>query len=436
MAFQQQLVVFIMAFFMYLSTYEHEAIAQWLPSYNSVVTQVTKHTDSTKPLYSINIMTKYVWDDTRHTNFLIDIDAPFIWYDCIPKWDMYQNGCDTNTNCAPPVSCGESQCTDIQTSSSYKQYSSSCPPATNSSTTLPGWDGCTCPVSIVNPIKGSCSEAVLTYGDLMIESPFFVSLHPNALCAPSSSFDSFPKNVSGVVALSTSSYALPSLSVTSGLFRRSFSLCLPSSVSNTGVFFLGTSSYYFFPNSKLDVRSYLSYTPLLNHPDSFGYFIGVKSIVIKKRAINVPANTTTKLSTLEPYTTFRTDIYNQVVRRFLKVTRELTMAKPIAPFDFCYEASANGTTKVGLKVPNIDFSLEDGKNWTVHTANSMKQVTKDVACLAFVDGGATSEHGIVIGTHQMEDNFLTFDLVNSTLGFSSSLLTKGTSCSSFKSIGN
>ncbi|XP_071742642.1 gamma conglutin 1-like [Rutidosis leptorrhynchoides] len=434
MGFQRQLVLFIMAFMNF--SYEHKAIAQW-PPYNSIVSQVTKHTDPTnnKPLYSVEIMTKYFWGDFIHTNFLIDIDTPFIWYDCILNYDSNPTEnytCPSKTVCADPVSCGEPECRDIQTSSSYKQYSSSCPPATNS-LTLPGWSGCTCPVSIVDPINGSCGEGLLGISELYFEVPFFEGLFPNTLCAPSSTFDLFPANVSGVMGLSTSAYALPSHSVTNGVFPRAFSLCLPSSVSKTGVFFLGSSSYYFSPHSKVDVTSYLSYTPLLNHSDSFGYFIGVKSIVIKKRAINVPTNTTTKLSTLEPYTILRSDIYNQVVRRFLKVTRELTMAKPVAPFDFCYEASTNGT-KVGLKVPDIDFSLEDGKKWTVHTANSMKQVTKDVACLAFVEGGATSEHGIVIGTHQMEDNFLKFDLVNWTLGFSSSLLTKGTSCASFNSV--
>ncbi|MFS7981282.1 putative aspartic peptidase domain superfamily, xylanase inhibitor, Peptidase family A1 [Helianthus anomalus] len=61
----------------------------------------------------------------------------------------------------------------------------------------------------------------------------------------------------------------------------------------------------------------------------------------------------------------------------------------------------------------------------------MKQVTQGVACLAFVDGGATAEHAIVIGTYQFEDNFLVFDLENSTFGFSSSLLHEQTSCSNF-----
>nr|GFC80100.1 putative aspartic peptidase A1 family [Tanacetum cinerariifolium] len=90
----------------------------------------------------------------------------------------------------------------------------------------------------------------------------------------------------------------------------------------------------------------------------------------------------------------------------------------------------NGT-QAALKVPDILLNLQGEKNWTISTANSIKQVTEEVACLALVDSGAKSEHAIIIGTHQFEDNFLLFDLENSSFGFSSSLLHKQTSCAKF-----
>ncbi|KAI6683730.1 hypothetical protein NL676_029643 [Syzygium grande] len=61
----------------------------------------------------------------------------------------------------------------------------------------------------------------------------------------------------------------------------------------------------------------------------------------------------------------------------------------------------------------------------------MKQASKDVACLAFVDGGKAAEHAVAIGSYQMEDNFLVFDLAQSTFGFSSSLLGYTTTCANF-----
>ncbi|KAI3803250.1 hypothetical protein L1987_31399 [Smallanthus sonchifolius] len=419
-----QLLVIVLAFI----SQEHEAIAAYVPPYTSIVVPVNKHIDAAKPLYSVQIMTSYVNMQFLHANFLIDIDAPFIWHDCIVQWNIYPGSCPSNTLCTSPVSCEEYQCTQVRTSYSYKNPS--CAPETNTST-LPGWGFCTCPVNVVNPMTGSCDQALLNYDVFTVNTSDgrnafdgFYGSYPNAACAPSSSLASFPANVVGLMAFSSSPYALPAY-----LFeplKKTLALCFPSKPSSPGVLFVGTGPYYLLPQSNVDVRSYLSYTPLLKHQDSFGYFISVNSIVIKKRSINVPANTTTKLGTMDPYTTLRTDIYNGVVGRFSKVTKRIPRAKPIAPFGLCFS-----TSTTGLKVPDIDFILPDGKKWTVSTSNSIKQITNEVACLAFVDGGATSEHAIVIGTFQFEDNFLEFDLENSTLGFSSSLLLKQTSCANF-----
>ncbi|CAI9285336.1 unnamed protein product [Lactuca saligna] len=407
---------------------KHEAIAQFVPPYSSVVVPVYKHTDAAKPLYSVQIMTTYVNMQFLHANFLIDLDAPFIWHDCILVWNTFAGSCPANTLCTYPVSCEEYQCTDVRTTYSYKNPS--CPPVNNGST-LPGWGYCTCPVNVVNPITGSCDNALLDYDEFTVNTSngrnVFNGLYgayPNAACAPSSSFQSFPVNVSGVMALSSSPYAFPAY--LNEPLERIMALCLPSTLSSPGVFFYGNSSYYLLPQSNVDIRSFLSYTPLINHPDSFGYFIGLNSIVIKTRSIDIPGNATTKLSTVDPYTTLRSDIYKWVVRRFSLVTKRIPPANPIAPFGLCFNASVNG-----LRVPDIEFNLQDGKKWSIATANSIKQVTTDVACLGFVDGGATSEPAIVIGTFQLEDNFLVFDLENSSFGFSSSLLRKKTSCANF-----
>lgn len=411
---------------------QHEAIAQFVPPYSSVVVPVYKHTDAAKPLYSVQIMTTYVNMQFLHANFLIDLDAPFIWHDCILVWNTFAGSCPANTLCTYPVSCEEYQCTDVRTTYSYKNPS--CPPVNNGST-LPGWGYCTCPVNVVNPITGSCDNALLDYDEFTVNTSngrnVFNGLYgayPNAACAPSSSLQSFPANVTGVMALSSSPYALPARLVDP--LKRVIGLCLPSNLSARGVLLYGDSPYYLLPQSTVDVRSYLSYTPLINHPDSFGYYIGVNNIVIKKRSITIPADAITKISTTEPYTILRSDIYNPVVRRFSMVTKRIPQATPVPPFGLCFSSSTNGT-QVSLKVPDIDFSLPEGKKWTMSAANSIKQVTPDVACLALVDGGASFEPAIVIGTFQMEDNFLVFNLENSTFGFSSSLLRKKTSCSNF-----
>ncbi|KAI3503967.1 hypothetical protein L1887_32490 [Cichorium endivia] len=420
MLLRLRLIVILLAFI----SHERKAIA------STYVAPVTKHTDAATPLYSIQMMTAWVNAHFLHKNFLIDIDAPFTWYDCIVDWNsLYVNNiCPT---CTGPVSCQEYPCTVVRTTYSYE--SPSCIPVTNSST-LPGWGDCTCPVSVVNPVNGTCGQALLNYDTFAFNgtdgrnpSTDFSGVYPNAACAPSSMFGSFPANVSGVMAFSTSHYALPAYLFQP--FRTTLALCLPRSLSAQGVMFFGSGPYYFQPNSDVDLRSLLSYTPLLKHPDSFGYFIGVKLIVVRGRSIDV-SNSTTKLSTIEAYTILRTDIYKQLVHIFSVATTGILRARPVAPFGLCLK-NQFGKTHHSFQVPVIILRLENGTKWRISSRNSMKQVTKDVACLAFVDGGATSDHGIVIGTFQMEDNFLQFDLDNSSLGFSSSLFRNKTSCANF-----
>nr|GEW65005.1 basic 7S globulin-like [Tanacetum cinerariifolium] len=319
-----------------------------------------------------------------------------------------------------PISCEEFECTEVRTSYSYN--SPSCPPINNSST-LPGWGYCTCPVNVMNPVNGKCTQSELNIDRFAANSSdgrnSFLAYHGinlHAACAPSSSFESFPKNVSGVMAFSASRYALPAYYYQSWI-KTSLALCLPSTTSSPGVLFFGEGPFYLLPHSEVDIRSLLSYTPLLKRPDSFSYYIGVNAIVIKQRSFEVVENTTARLSTTEPYTMLKTDIYHWVVRRLSKVTRRMPLANPVAPFSLCYRMFFDNGTRVDLSVPDIDFSLQDGKNWTITKDNSIRHITKDVACLAFVDGGATTEQAIVIGTFQMMDNFLLFDLENSTFGF-------------------
>ncbi|XP_023752118.1 chitinase CLP [Lactuca sativa] len=424
-----QLTVMVVAFI----SHEHKGVAQYVQPYTSIVVPVIKHTDAAKPLYSVQIMTSFANSQYMKANFLIDIDAPLIWHDCILKWNISPGSCPSNTLCTSPVSCEEDYCTDVRTT--YSNQNPSCPPVTNSST-LPGWGYCTCPVNVVDPVTGVCVQALLNYDDFTVNTSngrnVFSGLYgpsPNAACAPTSSFESFPVNVTGVMAFSSSPYALPAYLYQP--LKKILALCLPSNSSAPGVLFFGNGPYSLLPHSDVDLRSLLSYTPLLKQPDSFGYFIDVKSIVIKHVSIDIPEHTTTKFSTTEAYTTLRTDIYNRVIQTFSMATIGIPHAKPVAPFTLCFRTFNIGI-RVGLMFPDMDFSLPDGKKWTISPTNSMKQITKDVVCLAIVDGGVAShEHAIVIGTFQFEDNFIVFDLENSTFGFSSSLLGEQTSCSNF-----
>ncbi|KAL7608202.1 hypothetical protein Lser_V15G13677 [Lactuca serriola] len=423
-----QLILLLLAFI----SHEPEAIAQYVEPFTSQVAPVTKHTDAATPLYSIQMkMAVWVYIPDIYKNFIIDIDAPFTWHDCIVDWNSWIDESSNCLGCTHPVSCEEYACTDVRTSYSYE--SPSCLPLTNTST-LPGVEDCICPVNVLNPVNGTCGQALLNYDRFTFRGSdggntfrYFYVTDSTAACAPSSMFESFPAHVSGVMAFSSSPYAFPAYLFQP--FKKAFALCLPSSSSAQGVMFFGSGPYYLLPNSDVDLRSFLSYTPLLNHTDSFGYFIGVKSIIIKGMSI-VVSKSTTKLSTIESYTILRADIYKQVVRMFSIATLGILRARSVAPFAFCLK-NRIGHSLASLQIPDIILKLQGGKKWIISSSNSMQQVGKDVACLAIINGGATSEHGIVIGTFQMENNFLLFDLVNSSLGFSSSLLSKKTSCANF-----
>jgi hypothetical protein len=98
---------------------------------------------------------------------------------------------------------------------------------------------------------------------------------------------------------------------------------------------------------------------------------------------------------------------------------------------------------MGPAVPIIDLVLDrQDVVWKIFGSNSMVRITKksvDLWCLGFVDAGVNpmvaswiGGPSIVIGGHQLEDNMLQFDLQSKRLGFSSSLLSKGTNCANFK----
>ena len=70
--------------------------------------------------------------------------------------------------------------------------------------------------------------------------------------------------------------------------------------------------------------------------------------------------------------------------------------------------------------------------WSIYGRNSMVQVSDDVMCLGFVDGGENPRNSIVIGGFQLEDVLVQIDFDTSMVGFSPSLLTKQASCSDFQ----
>ncbi|KAF8038919.1 hypothetical protein BT93_B1465 [Corymbia citriodora subsp. variegata] len=381
--------------------------------FHTLVTSL--HKDPNTSLHTITL----TLDPTEQ--YLVDLDAPFIW-----------NRCDSLQS---PVFCDESDCL------AARSYMSPLCPETNNTRSS---DQCLCYDTPVNPITGSCA---LTYASRNVLTVYWTAgrslstyriqyFNRYVSCAPSSLLQSLPAQAIGVASLSKSTLSLLSQFIIDDVTQK-FSLCLSSSSDDQGVIFFGDGPYYLEPPANFDASSVLSYTPLIKNPTSLGYFINVTGISIEQRAISVPANTFAldvsggvKLSTTVPYTTLRSDIYSVFMSEFKKALGGFPRGQKVSPLEYCFKTNVTRPTKVQT-IPQIDLVLGDGGYWTIHKSNLLKQVDADEACLAFVNGGNTAEHAVVIGTYQMENIMLQFDLAQSRLGFSTSLSSFGSSCGNF-----
>ncbi|KAL8264975.1 hypothetical protein R6Q59_023105 [Mikania micrantha] len=330
--------------FFVLLTFSHDHVMSQFSPFNTSVIPVRK--DAITSLHKVSWqLLKTTWDLPY---YLIDLDAPFSWKDCVVRRPNI--ACGLEEGCRFPLSCQERLCKEA-----HIYTNPSCP-----SLNITAKYGCgICAVTPLNPISNSCKLSQLTTDLLSLyvtdgRNPYSGGYPPFGTrfvvsCAPSSLLRSFPKGVYGVAAFSWSGLALP---------------------------------------------RQLSYPTVL---DKFAL----------------------------------SDVYKALVTAFSKATKSIPRVNAVKPFGLCLKASAIRSVRAGFRVPNIDIETQGKKVWTISGDNSMKLTGNGAACFAFVDGGSEMKDAIVIGTFQMENNFLFFDLRNKKLGFSSSLLVHGTPCSSF-----
>lgn len=223
------------------------------------------------------------------------------------------------------------------------------------------------------------------------------------VCGSKFTLQRLAKGVKGMAGLGRTKIGLPSQFSAAFSFDRKFALCLTSSTK--GIVIFGDGPYFLLPN--IEASTSLIYTPLLinqgpapaysSAQSSSEYFIGVTSIKINEKL--VPINTTllkinkqglggTKISTVHPYTVLETSIYNAVLKAFVNELSGVPRVAPVKPFGACYSLKNIGSTRVGPAVPQIDLVLQSQSvYWRIFGANSMVQVSNDVLCLGFVDGG-------------------------------------------------
>ncbi|GLJ09448.1 hypothetical protein SUGI_0109890 [Cryptomeria japonica] len=260
-------------------------------------------------------------------------------------------------------------------------------------------------------------------------------------CAPSSLLQGLAKGAMGMAGLNRGWLALPfQLNVALELDRK-FGLCLPAGDAPGAVFF-GGPPYLRGPDKEYPYIK-LNYTFLLTPRYPREYYLNVQSIEINGKRLpidaeqlklNLQGSRGTKLSTVVTYTQAATPIYTAIRDGFVREAEEMGISRveSVKPFDACFDATTVGSTKTGPAVPVIDLVLDNEYVfWRIHGVNSMVNVKDGVMCLAFVDAGKYSTESILVGSHQLQDNLLQFDLIEFKLFFSSSLLASNTNCSNF-----
>ncbi|KAL8045046.1 hypothetical protein ABFX02_08G086800 [Erythranthe guttata] len=190
-------------------------------------------------------------------------------------------------------------------------------------------------------------------------------------------------------------------------------------------------------------KSSLFTTPLVIGNLTHEYFINVKSIKVGSKTLSLnktllsinkkDGSGGTSIRTVRPYTTLHISIYKALIKAFVRAaaSKNIKRVKSVAPFGACFDSKTVTSSKTGPQVPTIDLVMNKKKGvfWRFYGSNSMVRVSKDVTCLAFVEGGINVSGpttSIEVGGYQMENHLLEFDVASSKLGFSSSLLLHNT----------
>lgn len=108
-----------------------------------------------------------------------------------------------------------------------------------------------------------------------------------------------------------------------------------------------------------------------------------------------------------------TDVYESLKEAFVQGAQSLTAAGAISPFDTCYNLAGQSN----VQVPTVAFELSKGKLLQLPARNYLIRMdTAGTYCLAFLK---TTSSLSIIGSFQQQGMRVSYDLVNSLVGFSS-----------------
>jgi hypothetical protein len=340
-----------------------------------------------------------------------------------------------------PVACSAKLCKSYQYSACGTCYGRR----------APGCNNHTCAV----PSRGTTSSqlgqdvAALLSSDGSNSGPLAQFPRVALACAVKGDLSELPEGATGVAGMSSSALALPAQLASAGKFSRKFAMCLTNENAQ-GYLFFGNGPLVFYPlmgEGGTDLSRHLIRTPLIKNPVYTNlFYIGVRGINVngvhvaidsEKLKIGTGGRGGTKLSTVVRYTQLATPIYKSLVGMFTKAARQMNISRvaSVPPFGACFNALDMGGTSVGPTVPTIDFVFQGNATttWRIFGANSMVGINDRVLCLGFVNAGEDPLASIVIGTYQIQQSLVQFDIAKSTFGVSPSLLSLQTQtrCSNF-----
>ncbi|KAL9233100.1 hypothetical protein vseg_008138 [Gypsophila vaccaria] len=294
--------------------------------------------------------------------------------------------------------------------------------STSTSTSHPSHSDLLCTLSYKHPFSSSTLLAHLAH-DVISFNTFVPAIHHFIYL--STPFRPFTCPVRGVLGLGRSRLGVAQQVTHSFGLSNKLSLCLSPSLVRDGVVLFGENSFFD------EAANSMIYSPILTHHDD-SYRIHLKSVSVGNKNLHVPQPSTVKFSTVSPYTLVKPEIYKQMIEAFSTEAENANMVRlnPVGhQFELCYE-----NVKEIKKVPVIDLVLQSEMvRWRIYGPNSMVKVNSKGMCLGIMDGGEELEAEIVLGSHQLEDNLVEFDLGRSMIGFTS-LAFKSTKCEHLSSL--
>ncbi|XP_004494958.1 basic 7S globulin-like [Cicer arietinum] len=360
---------------------------------------------------------------------LIDLNGKHLWVNCEQHYS-------SSTYQAP--FCHSTQCARANTHTCHTCVSSF----------RPGCHNNTCGLMSANPVTQQTALGELAQDVFAIYTTRGPKLGPMVTvpqflfsCAPSFlAQKGLPNNVQGVAGLAHSPISLPNqLSSHFGL-KHQFTTCLSRYPKSNGAIIFGDAANNMrFGNNRNyknnpNILNNLIYTPLTITPEG-EYRMHVTSIQINEHTV-VPVSGSmlssypegviggTLISTSIPYTTLQDSLFETFVQVFAKQFPKEAQVNAVGPFGLCFDSKRIN------KAVNVEFVLDRSDVvWRISGENLMVEAKSGISCLGIVNGGLKPKATISIGSRQLEENLLLFDLVESKLGFSNSLSSRGIKCS-------